>query len=51
MLDAGAEGLARFLEAPLVKAEFSAPAWPSVRAVRWAVLAGSMVWLLGRRRG
>ena len=50
MLDAGA-GLARFLEAPLVKAEFTAPAWPSVRTLRWAVLAASMVWLLARRRG
>jgi uncharacterized protein YndB with AHSA1/START domain len=49
MLDAG-EGLARFLAAPLVKAEFSAPAWPSVRTLRWAVLVASMVWLLGRRR-
>ena len=50
MLDAGA-GLARFLEAPLVKAEFSAPAWPSARPLGWAVAAASMVWLLGRRRG
>jgi carbon monoxide dehydrogenase subunit G len=47
MLEAG-EGLARFLQAPLVKAEFSAPAWPAARALRWAVLALPMVWLIGR---
>jgi len=48
MLEAG-QGLARFLKAPLVKAEFTAPAWPQARPLRWAVLAASVGWLLVRR--
>ena len=48
MLEAG-QGLARFLEVPLVGAEFTAPTWPGVRRLRWAALATLMVWLLGRR--
>jgi hypothetical protein len=48
LLGAG-EGLARFLEVPLVRAEFTAPAWPGARPLRWAVLGASLVWLLGRR--
>jgi uncharacterized protein YndB with AHSA1/START domain len=47
MLGAG-EGLARFLEVPLVRAEFSAPPWPA-RRLRWAALATLMLWLLGRK--
>ena len=48
MLEAGA-GLARFLEAPLVKAEFTAPAWPTARLLRWAAVAAPVGWLLLRR--
>jgi carbon monoxide dehydrogenase subunit G len=48
MLEAG-QGLARFLEVPLVGAEFTAPPWPGVRRLRWAALATLVVWLLGRR--
>jgi carbon monoxide dehydrogenase subunit G len=48
LLGAG-KGLARFLEVPLVRAEFTAPAWPGARPLRWAVLGASLVWLLGRR--
>jgi uncharacterized protein YndB with AHSA1/START domain len=48
MLGAG-EGLARFLGVRLVDSEFTAPAWPGMRLLRWAVLAAAMVWLLGRR--
>jgi carbon monoxide dehydrogenase subunit G len=48
LLGAG-EGLARFLEVPLVRAEFTAPARPGARLLRWAVLGASLVWLLGRR--
>jgi carbon monoxide dehydrogenase subunit G len=49
MLGAGA-GLARFLGVPLISAEFTAPPWSAARPLRWAVLAASMVWLLGRGR-
>jgi carbon monoxide dehydrogenase subunit G len=48
MLQAG-EGLARFLGVPLVRAEFTAPAWPGARRLRWAALATLTLWLLGRR--
>jgi uncharacterized protein YndB with AHSA1/START domain len=47
-LEAG-EGLARFLKVPLVKAEFSAPAWPGARRLRWAALAAMVGWLVLRR--
>ena len=49
MLEAG-QGLARFLEVPLVGAEFTAPPWVAARPLPWAVLAGSVAWLV-RRRG
>ena len=49
MLEAG-QGLARFLEVPLVGAEFTAPPWAAARPLRWAALGGSVAWLL-RRRG
>jgi uncharacterized protein YndB with AHSA1/START domain len=49
MLEAG-QGLARFLEVPLVGAEFTAPPWAAARPLRWAALAASVAWLL-RRRG
>jgi uncharacterized protein YndB with AHSA1/START domain len=48
MLQAG-EGLARFLSVPLVDNEFTAPAWPGMRLLRWAALAAAIVWLVGRR--
>jgi carbon monoxide dehydrogenase subunit G len=48
MLEAG-QGLARFLEVPLVGAEFTAPSWALTRPLRWAALATLVVWLLGRR--
>ena len=46
MLQAG-EGLARFLQVPLVDAEFSAAPWRVARPLRWAALAsvaGLLVW-------
>jgi hypothetical protein len=49
MLAAG-DGLARFLDVPLVNAEFTAPSWRVARPLRWAVLGASVVWLLRRRR-
>jgi hypothetical protein len=49
MLEAG-ESLARFLEAPLVKAEFTAPAWSPARPLRWALAVVSVLWLLRRTR-
>ena len=49
MREAGAS-LARFLEAPLVKTEFTAPAWPPARPLRWALAAASVLWLLRRTR-
>jgi len=48
MLQAG-QGLARHLEVPLVKAEFTAPAWPAARLLRWAAVAAPVGWLLLRR--
>jgi hypothetical protein len=48
MLQAG-EGLARFLGARLVNAEFTAPAWPRARRLGWAALAILGVWLVSRR--
>jgi carbon monoxide dehydrogenase subunit G len=48
MLEAG-EGLARHLEVPLVGAEFTAPAWPGARPLRWAALAATLGWLLLRK--
>jgi uncharacterized protein YndB with AHSA1/START domain len=48
MLQAG-QGLARHLEAPLVDAGFTAPAWPTARRLGWATLAASIGWLLVRR--
>jgi hypothetical protein len=48
MLEAG-QGLARFLEVPLVGAEFTAPPWPGARRLRWATLATLVLWLLSRR--
>jgi hypothetical protein len=48
MLQAG-EGLARFLKVPLVGAEFTAPAWPGARRLRWAALAATLGWLLLRK--
>ena len=47
MLKAG-QGLARYLQAPLVKAEFTAPAWPAARPLGWALAAASVLWLLLR---
>jgi hypothetical protein len=49
LMEAG-QGLARHLQVPLVKAEFSAPPWPAARPVRWAVLGAALVWLLARTR-
>ena len=46
LLEAG-QGLARFLQVPLVDAEFTAPAWPAARRLRWAALvsiAGLLLW-------
>jgi carbon monoxide dehydrogenase subunit G len=48
MLGAG-EGLARFLGARLVNAEFTAPPRSGMRRLGWGVLAMLVVWLLGRR--
>jgi uncharacterized protein YndB with AHSA1/START domain len=48
MLQAG-QGLARHLQVPLVKAEFSAPSGLAVRPVGWAVLGAALVWLLARK--
>jgi carbon monoxide dehydrogenase subunit G len=48
MLQAG-DGLARFLDVPLVSAEFTAPAWPGRRRLGWAALALVAVWLVGRK--
>ena len=48
MLQAG-EGLARHLEAPLVDAEFTAPAWSRGRRLGWVALAAAVGWLLVRR--
>jgi uncharacterized protein YndB with AHSA1/START domain len=48
MLEAG-QGLARFLEVPLVGADFTAPPWTVTRPLRWAALATLVVWLVGRR--
>jgi uncharacterized protein YndB with AHSA1/START domain len=48
MLEAG-QGLARFLKVPLVGAEFTAPAWPGARPLRWAALAATLGWLLLRK--
>ena len=48
MLEAG-EGLARYLQVPLVDAEFTAPAWPGGRRLGWTVLVASVGWLLVRR--
>jgi uncharacterized protein YndB with AHSA1/START domain len=48
MLQAG-QGLARHLQVPLVKAEFSAPSWSAARPVGWAVLGALLVWLLARK--
>jgi uncharacterized protein YndB with AHSA1/START domain len=48
MLQAG-QGLARHLQIPLVKAEFSAPSGLAVRPVGWAVLGALLVWLLARK--
>jgi hypothetical protein len=48
MLEAG-QGLARYLQVPLVDAEFTAPAWPGGRRLGWTVLVASVGWLLVRR--
>jgi uncharacterized protein YndB with AHSA1/START domain len=48
MLEAG-QGLARFLQVPLVDTQFTAPS-SRLRPLRWAALAASIVWLLRRRR-
>jgi uncharacterized protein YndB with AHSA1/START domain len=48
MVQAG-EGLARFLDVPLVRAEFTAPTWPGARRLGWAALATLVIWLLGRK--
>jgi carbon monoxide dehydrogenase subunit G len=48
MLQAG-EGLARFLDVPLVAAAFTAPPWLGARRLRWVALAMVVAWLLGRR--
>jgi carbon monoxide dehydrogenase subunit G len=50
MLQAG-EGLARFLDVPLVAAAFTAPPWLGARRLRWVALAMVVAWLLGRRVG
>jgi uncharacterized protein YndB with AHSA1/START domain len=49
MLAAG-EGLARYLQVPLVDAEFTAPAGPAARPLRWAALASVAGLLLWRGR-
>ena len=49
LLEAG-QGLARFLQVPLVAAEFTAPAWPGARPLRWAALASAAGLLLWRGR-
>jgi uncharacterized protein YndB with AHSA1/START domain len=48
MLEAG-EGLANFLEVPLLGAAFTAPAWPGGRRLGWTALVASVGWLLVRR--
>ena len=48
MLEAG-QGLARYLQVLLVDAEFTAPAWPAARPLRWAALAVPVGWLLVRK--
>ena len=48
MLEAG-QGLAHFLQVPLVDSQFTAPS-SRLRPLRWAALAASIVWLLRRRR-
>jgi carbon monoxide dehydrogenase subunit G len=48
MLQAG-EGLARFLGARLVDAEFTVPPWPRAQRLGWAALAILGVWLVSRR--
>jgi uncharacterized protein YndB with AHSA1/START domain len=48
MLQAG-EGLARFLDVPLVGAEFTASTRPGARRLGWAALATLVLWLLGRK--
>jgi uncharacterized protein YndB with AHSA1/START domain len=48
MLEAG-QGLAGFLQVPLVDSQFTAPS-SRLRPLRWAALAASVVWLLRRRR-
>ena len=48
MLQAG-EGLAGFLDVPLVAAEFTAPTRPGARRLGWAALTMLVVWLVGRR--
>jgi hypothetical protein len=48
MLEAG-QGLAHFLQVPLVDTQFTAPS-SRLRPLRWAALAASIVWLLRRRR-
>jgi hypothetical protein len=47
-LQAG-QGLARFLKVPLVGAEFTAPARPGARRLRWVALAATVGWLLLRK--
>jgi uncharacterized protein YndB with AHSA1/START domain len=47
-LQAG-QGLARFLKVPLVGAEFTAPARPGARPLRWVALAATLGWLLLRK--
>jgi hypothetical protein len=48
MLQAG-EGLARYLGARLVNAEFTVPPGSGIRRLGWAALAMVAVWLLDRR--
>jgi carbon monoxide dehydrogenase subunit G len=48
LLQAG-DGLARFLGARLVNAEFTAPPGSGIRRLGWVGLALLAVWLLGRR--
>ena len=50
VLLAAGQGLAGFLQVPLVDAEFTAPAWPSGRRLRWAALASIAGLLLWRGR-
>jgi carbon monoxide dehydrogenase subunit G len=48
LLQAG-ESLARYLGVPLVASDFTAPAGPGMRRLGWAVLAATILWLVGRR--